>query len=147
MMAERDTTDRYLAAYLAERTGQDMTGRISGVTRFGLFVKLDGSGADGLVPVRTLGVEFFHFDAESQTLMGSDTGLTFGLGQTVTVRLVGAEPVTGAISLELLELQGNPLARGPSRGKPGRGKPAHRKPGPAKLKAAKTRRKVARTRR
>ncbi|MBL9060314.1 MAG: ribonuclease R [Mangrovicoccus sp.] len=155
MMAERDTTDRYLAAYMAERVGDEMVGRISGVTRFGLFVKLDGSGADGLVPVRTLGNEFFHFDADSQTLMGSDSGLTFGLGQTVTVRLAGADPVTGAISLELLELQGNPIDRSPRPGRPGRGfkgagpgrgKPGPRKPGAEKAKAAKVKRKVARTR-
>lgn len=147
MMAERDTTDRYLAAYMTERVGNEIGGRITGVTRFGLFVKLDGTGADGLVPVRTLGAEFFHFDADSQTLMGSDSGLTFGLGQTVTVRLAGAEPVTGAISLELLELQGKPIARGPRSGKAGRGKPLQRKPAAAKLKAAKVRRKVERTRR
>ena len=88
--------------------------------------------------------------------MGSDTGLTFGLGQTVTVRLAGADPVTGAISLELLELQGQPIARGPRHGrpgkgfkgaKPGRGKPGPRKPAAEKAKAAKVKRKVARTRR
>jgi ribonuclease R len=85
--------------------------------------------------------------------MGSDTGLTFGLGQTVTVRLAGADPVTGAISLELLELQGQPIARGPRHGRPGkgfkagRGKPGPRQPSAEKAKAAKVKRKVARTRR
>ena len=74
MMAERDTTDRYLAAYLSERVGNEFSGRISGIARFGAFVKMDETGADGLVPVRSLGREFFHFDREAGTLMGSDTG-------------------------------------------------------------------------
>ncbi|MEM8957250.1 MAG: ribonuclease R [Pseudomonadota bacterium] len=145
MQAERDTIDRYLAAYLSERVGSEMTGRITGVTRFGLFVRLDETGADGLVPVRSLGREFFHFDAQAQTLMGSDTGLTLGLGQHALVRLSEAVPVTGGIALELLEVDGAALARGPSgaarRGRGGR-RPKHRgKPKPA------ARRKVVRTRR
>ena len=60
MAAEREALDRYLAAYLELRRGATFTGRISGVTRFGLFVTLDGVGADGLVPVRTLGERFLH---------------------------------------------------------------------------------------
>ncbi len=104
MAAERDTTDRYLAAYLADRAGQIMQGRISGVQRFGLFVKLDDSGADGLVPIREVGREFFHYDADAQTLMGSQTGTVIGMGQRVTVRLTEAVPVTGGILLELLEV-------------------------------------------
>lgn len=149
MLAERDTNDRYLAAYLSERIGDEMAGRISGVTRFGLFVKLDENGADGLVPIRSLGSEFFHYDAQAQTLMGSDTGLTLGLGQVVTVKLAEAAPVTGGVILELLEVDGAVMPRGPSRGsRAGRpGKPPRRKTGKAKAKAAKTKRKVARTRR
>ncbi|MFZ1482743.1 MAG: VacB/RNase II family 3'-5' exoribonuclease, partial [Paracoccaceae bacterium] len=74
MAAERDTVDRYLAAYLSDRVGAVFQGRISGVQRFGLFVKLDETGADGLVPIRSVGREFFHYDQASQTLMGADTG-------------------------------------------------------------------------
>ncbi|MCA8884003.1 MAG: RNB domain-containing ribonuclease, partial [Rhodobacteraceae bacterium] len=144
MLAERDTTDRYLAAYLAERVGDELEGRISGVARFGVFVKLDDSGADGLVPVRTLGAEFFHFDADSQTLMGAESGRVLGLGQRVTVRLREAEPVTGGIGLELLEVDGQTMARGP---RAVRGKPSYRKLARNKAKTAKTKRKVARTRR
>ncbi len=81
MAAERDTTDRYLAAYLSDRVGAEFAGRVSGVQRFGLFVKLDETGADGLIPIRSLGREFFHFDQASQTLMGADTGLTIGDGR------------------------------------------------------------------
>ena len=87
MAAERDTTDRYLAAFLSERVGTEMTGRISGVQKFGAFVKLDETGADGLLPIRAIGQEYFHFDPDAQMLIGSDTGLEIGLGQRVTVRL------------------------------------------------------------
>jgi ribonuclease R len=80
MAAERDTVDRYLAAYLSDRVGATFAGRISGVQRFGLFVRLDETGADGLVPIRDVGREFFHYDPDSQTLMGADTGLTIGIG-------------------------------------------------------------------
>ncbi|WP_225028703.1 ribonuclease R [Xinfangfangia pollutisoli] len=125
MAAERDTVDRYLAAYLSDRVGATFTGRVSGVQRFGLFVKLDDSGADGLIPIRDVGREFFHFDAASQTIMGADTGLTIGIGAKVTVRLAEAVPVTGGLRLELLEIDARPLPSGRaarSRGKvPGRG--------------------------
>ena len=70
MMAERDTTDRYLAAFLADRVGSEFAGAIAGVARFGLFVKLDDTGADGLVPISTLGREYFAFDPDAQTLTG-----------------------------------------------------------------------------
>ncbi|MBL9046137.1 MAG: ribonuclease R [Tabrizicola sp.] len=106
MAAERDTNDRYLAAYLADRVGAEFAGRISGVQRFGVFVRLDETGADGLIPVRALGREFFHFDEGSQTLMGSETGLTLGIGQKVMVRLSEAVPVTGGLILELLSVEG-----------------------------------------
>ena len=69
-------------------------------------MKLDETGADGLLPVRSLGREFFHFDADTQTLMGADTGLTLGIGDRVLVRLTEALPITGGIGLELLEIHG-----------------------------------------
>ncbi len=145
MAAERDTTDRYLAAFLSERVGNEFTGRISGIARFGVFVKLDETGADGLIPIRSLGREFFHYDADSQTLMGSDTGLTIGLGQRAKVRLAEAVPVTGGLMLELLELDDAVVPRGPQ-GR-SRSKTGPRKAGKARAKAAKTKRKVARKRR
>ncbi|QPM91235.1 ribonuclease R [Pseudooceanicola algae] len=169
MMAERDTTDRYLAAYLSERVGSEMTGRISGVARFGAFVRLDETGADGLVPIRSLGREFFHHDREANTLMGSESGMMVQPGQRVKVKLAEAIPVTGGIALELLELEGKAVEQGaaatggrrPGRGGPGKSRkggfkggpkgPAA-KPGPkrklvrAKRKDAKTATKVRRTR-
>ncbi|MCG3268662.1 ribonuclease R [Yoonia sp. I 8.24] len=144
MVAERDTTDRYLAAFLSDRIGAEMTGRISGIAKFGVFVKLDETGADGMVPIRSLGREYFHYDAESQTLMGSDTGLMISLGQRVTVKLAEATPITGGLIVELLSIDDRTMPRGPVRG---RGKPVRRKAGSARKKAAKTARKVKRTRR
>ncbi|MDM7933297.1 ribonuclease R [Tabrizicola sp.] len=137
MAAERDTTDRYLAAYLAERVGAEFAGRISGVQRFGLFVRLDETGADGLIPIRALGREFFHYDEGSQTLTGSETGLTLGIGQKVMVRLAEAVPVTGGLILELLSVEGATL------------KPAGRKSGkyqPRKPAQAAAKRRVVRRR-
>jgi ribonuclease R len=140
MIAERDTADRYLAAFLSDRIGAELTGRISGIQRFGAFVKLDETGADGLIPVRSLGSEFFHFDADSQTLQGSDTGLTLGLGLRVTVRLAEAVPVTGGLMLELLNVDGKAIKRGPTSRR--RGGPVRRKA----TKAASKKRKVTRKR-
>ena len=152
MMAERDTTDRYLASYLSERVGNEFSGRISGVARFGAFVKLDETGADGLLPMRSLGREYFHFDQEAGTLMGSDTGMIISVGQRVTVRLSEAVPVTGGIALELLTLEGDALPKGGQGVRRGRGGPAgrtnpKRKGVKAKRKADKVKRKVKRTRR
>ncbi|MGR3499002.1 MAG: ribonuclease R [Limimaricola soesokkakensis] len=147
MLAERDTTDRYLAAFMSDRIGAELPGRISGIARFGVFVKLDETGADALVPIRSLGNEFFHFDAESQTLMGSDSGRVIGLGQRVTARLVEAAPISGGLIAELVEIDGATMPRGPSR-RPG--KPPRRKAGIAKkknaVKAKKEKRKVTRKR-
>ncbi len=143
MLAERDTTDRYLAAYLSDRVGASFEGRVSGVQRFGLFVKLDESGADGLIPIRSVGREFFHFDADTQTLMGADTGLTIGIGQRVKVRLTEAVPVTGGLILELLEIEDRALPAGNS---PKRGRSGGRMAGKASHKGRAIKRKVERRR-
>ncbi|WP_135447575.1 ribonuclease R [Tabrizicola caldifontis] len=137
MAAERDTTDRYLAAYLADRVGAEFSGRISGVQRFGVFVRLDETGADGLIPVRALGREYFHYDEGSQTLMGAETGLTLGIGQKVVVRLVEAAPVTGGLILELLSVEGATMR--PPRRKGGKYQP--RKPAQAAAKRRLVRRR------
>ena len=133
MVAERDTTDRYLAAFLSERMGAELSGRISGIAKFGIFVKLDETGADALVPIRTLGTEYFDHDQDSQTLMGSKSE---------------AGPITGGLTAELITLDGTAMPSGPLRGhsRGSRGKPPHRKAGSSKKKAAKTARKVKRTR-
>lgn len=141
MQAERDTNDRYLAAYLAERVGEAFAGRVSGVARFGLFVRIDETGADGLIPIGTLGDEYYHYDRDSQTLMGERSGLEIGLGQRVLVRLSKAESITGGLVFELVELAGEVIAK--STRKPGRGAP-RRMQARAKIKKAKTSRKIKR---
>jgi ribonuclease R len=143
MDAERDTIDRYLAAFLAERTGSEFNGRIAGVARFGLFVKLDDTGADGLIPVSSLGREYFRHDEASQTLRGEETGLVLGLGQRVTVRLVEAAPITGGLILELLSVEGKSRPSGHRRG--GKTSPK-RKLGQSRIARAKAERKARRSR-
>lgn len=144
MNAERDTSDRYLAAFLSDRVGAELTGRISGIAKFGVFVRLDETGADGMIPIRTLGAEYFDYDPETQTLMGADSGMLITLGQRVTVKLAEAAPVTGGLIVELIKIDDLAVPRGPTRG---RGKPPRRKVGSARKKAAKTARKVKRRRR
>ncbi|MBD3765136.1 MAG: ribonuclease R [Rhodobacterales bacterium] len=141
MAAERDTTDRYLAAYLSDRVGTTFAGRISGVQRFGLFVRLDETGADGLIPIRDVGREFFHYDPDSQTLMGADTGLTIGIGQRVTVRLAEAIPTTGGLVLQLLEIESRPLPASKQARRGGKGAPrrAPSRPDPSRRRVVRRR--------
>ncbi len=154
MMAERDTTDRYLAAFLSDRLGAEFTGRISGIANFGVFVKLDETGADGLVPISTLGNEYFDFDREAGTLMGSNSGRIIGLGMRAKVKLIEAAPVTGGIAFEMLELEGDEMERGSGgrmrrgygRGRSKSGPSPRRKATKSKIKTAKTKRKVSRKR-
>ena len=102
MAAERDAMDRYMAAFMASRVGAIFAGRISGVTRFGLFVTLEESGADGLVPIRRLGDEYFAHEEDRHALVGQRTGTSYRLGDPVEVRLTEAAPVTGGLVLELV---------------------------------------------
>ena len=102
MKAERETADRLIAHFLADRIGASFQGRISGVTRAGLFVKLSDTGADGLIPIRTLGTEYFNYDEKRHALVGSRSGAMHRLGDVVDVRLVEAAPVAGALRFELL---------------------------------------------
>ena len=114
MKAERETADRLIAHYLADRIGATFQGRISGVTRAGLFVKLDDTGADGLIPIRTLGTEYFNYDETRHALVGSRSGAMHRLGDVVDVRLVEAAPVAGALRFELLS-EGKVIPRGRKR--------------------------------
>ncbi len=102
MKAERETFDRLLAHFLADRVGASFEGRISGVTRAGLFVKLDGTGADGFIPARTIGTEFFRYHEDRHALVGSTSGESYRLGDRVTVKLVEAVPLAGALRFELI---------------------------------------------
>ncbi len=101
-LAERDAIDRYLAAYMADKVGAEFAARISGVTRFGLFVTVAENGANGLVPVSTLPDDYWMHDEAAQTLTGRRTGRSFRLTQEVEVRLAEASPVTGGLVFQLL---------------------------------------------
>lgn len=100
--AERDATDRYVAHFMAERVGENFDGRINGVARFGLFVTLDETGADGLLPVTMLPPDFYDHDERSHALIGRRHGRAFQLGAPITVRLAAAQPLTGGLSFELV---------------------------------------------
>ena len=102
MLAERETNDRLIAHFLADRIGATFEGRISGVHRAGLFVKLRETGADGFVPARTIGDEYFRYDEKGHAMVGSRSGETYRLGDPVTVKLVEAAPVAGALRFEIL---------------------------------------------
>ncbi|MCF3641410.1 ribonuclease R [Rhizobium sp. TRM95111] len=102
MAAERDTVDRLIAHHLAGRVGEEFDGRVSGVTRAGLFVTLPAYGADGFVPISTLGRDYFIYDEAHQALSGEKTGLGFRLGDAVRVKLAEAIPLAGALRFEML---------------------------------------------
>ena len=102
MAAERETVDRLVAHFMADRVGATFRGHVSGVTRAGLFVKLDDTGADGFIPARTLGADFFRYDETHQAMIGERTGEAHRLGDWVEVKLAEAIPVAGALRFELL---------------------------------------------
>jgi ribonuclease R len=100
-LAERDAVDRYLSAYMADKVGASFAARVSGVARFGLFVTLHGTGANGLIPLSSLPDDYWMHDETSQSLNGRRTRQSFRLAQEVTVRLKEASPVTGGLLFEL----------------------------------------------
>jgi ribonuclease R len=114
--AERDAVDRFTAAFLAERVGELFAGRITGVTRFGLFVALDETGADGLVPVSSLPADFYGHDEAGHALVGRRWGRSWRLGERVTVRLVEAQPLTGGLLFHIVEGEAEEVPAPPRRG-------------------------------
>jgi ribonuclease R len=139
--AERNSVDRFTAAFLKDKLGTEFTGRIGGVTRFGLFVKLDQTAADGLVPIRSLPDDYYMHDEGQHALIGRRTGRVFRLGAAVTVRVVEADTLTGSTVLELVngeagaDVEGYkgrvyiPEAPGRRGGRNDRGGGSHRKGG------------------
>ncbi len=123
MAAERDANDRYVASFLSEHEGATFEGRITGVTRFGLFVRLEDTGADGLVPVSSLGAEYFMHDERTHALVGERSGKRWRLGTRVQVKLLEATPVTGGLLFEMLSEPdpADPSAPRPRLGIRGRG--------------------------
>jgi len=127
--AERDAVDRFAALYLSERIGALFKGRISGVTRFGLFVELNETGADGLVPIRTLNDDYYEHDETRHMLVGKRHGRTYRLGEEVEVMLMEADPITGGTTFEIMnegEIKKSPK---PANKKPLKGKPSNKNQG------------------
>jgi ribonuclease R len=136
MEAERDTIDRYVAAYLASHVGEVLDARITGVQSFGFFATVDGIGGDGLVPARDLGREYFRYDEAGQRLVGEETGAEFALGQWLQLKLVEANPVSGALRFELPDGKGSGSGPRPDgeRRKSGPPRPLKRRGRPANIK-------------
>jgi ribonuclease R len=130
MAAERDTVNRLVAHHLATRIGDEFDGQVSGVTKSGLFISLPQFGADGFIPVSTLGRDYFVYDEAHQALTGEKTGLGYQLGDGVSVKLVEAVPLAGALRFEILS-EGKKMPVGTrSFHKASRsGRPGPRKPG------------------
>jgi ribonuclease R len=103
MEAERETIDRYVAAYLADQVGQLVECRITGVQPFGFFAAVEDLGGDGLVLARDLGTEYFRYDEGARALVGDETGEIYRVGQRLTLRLAEANPVSGSLRYELPE--------------------------------------------
>ena len=103
MAAERDSVDRYVAAFMEDRIGAVFEARIASVTRFGLFMRLKETGADGLLPIRALGAEFFRHDEKRHALVGDRTRTAYRLGDRLQVRLAEAAPLTGGLRFDLAE--------------------------------------------
>ena len=101
-VAERRSMDRYLASHLADRVGATFAGHIAGVARFGLFVTLGDTGADGLVPISRLPGDSYNHDPQRHALIGERTGRVFRLGDPVEVRLSKANGLTGSLVLDLM---------------------------------------------
>jgi len=117
MAAERDATARYISAFLSDRIGAEFEGRVTGVTRFGLFVRLHETQADGLVPISTLGNERWIHDETAHALVGEHSGERFPLGMQVVVRLEEATPISGGLVFSILS-DALPPAPGWRRGRP-----------------------------
>jgi ribonuclease R len=103
MEAERETIDRYVAAFLADQVGQLVECRITGVQPFGFFATVEDLGGDGLVLAQTLGQEYFRYDEAARQLIGDETGEIYRVGQRLTLRLAEANPVSGSLRFELPE--------------------------------------------
>jgi ribonuclease R len=130
MEAERETVDRYVAAFLADKVGQILRCRITGVQPFGFFATVEDLGGDGLVPAAILGNEYFRYDEAARALIGEQSGETYRVGQHLELKLAEANPASGALRFELPEgkFAAQPRIgqrRDRVRGGPKRGRPAN----------------------
>ena len=128
MEAERETIDRYVAAYLAAHVGEVMPARITGVQNFGFFATVEGLGGDGLVPVSTMGAEHFFYDEAGKALQGVESGDRYTVGQRLELRLAEADPINGSLRFELPDSpapRGGPVKRDRTRPGVKRGRPTN----------------------
>jgi len=100
--AERATVDRLIALHLADNIGEEFEGRIAGMSSAGLFVSLPAYGADGFVPVSTLGDEYYHHDEAQHAMVGERTGTGYRLGDPVTIKIVEVIPLAGSMRFEMI---------------------------------------------
>ncbi|MBL4613064.1 MAG: ribonuclease R [Emcibacter sp.] len=126
MIAERESTDRYVAAYMSQHVGEQFDARIAGVSRAGLFVAFNETGGDGFIPVSSMVGDYFRHDKELHMLEGEYTGIIYQLGGAITVRLKEANPMTGGLLCELIDPEliskastRKPKSRSRSKGRPG----------------------------
>ena len=143
--AERESNDRYLAGFLEERIGVQFEARIRGVTKFGLFIMLDETGADGFIPMRTLGFERFRFEERDHAVVGESSGGMYRLGQAVEVRLAEATPLTGGLRFEMISAPLPGEAKRPAK-RPSTKRNAGKKKKPAKRTKAPAPKKKKRSR-
>ncbi len=132
MEAERETVDRYVAAYLADQIGQVVLCRITGVQPFGFFATVVEFGGDGIVPVSTIGDEYFRYDEKAQQLVGEETGTTYRLGQKLKLRIVESNPITGGLRFAIPDEGAPQKAEGP--GRVDRIRPAQRRGRPKNIR-------------
>jgi ribonuclease R len=126
MEAERETIDRYVAAFLADQVGQLVKCRITGVQPFGFFAAVEDLGGEGLLLAKDLGTEYFRYDEAAKVLVGEETGETFRIGQRLELRLAEANPVSGSLRFELPEgSYAAAVRRDRVRGGARRGRPAN----------------------
>ncbi len=145
MEAERDTIDRYVAAWLSARVGEFFATRITGVQKFGFFATIVGLGGDGLVPVSSLGREYFRYDEGARALLGEESGTAYSVGDMLQLRLAEANPLTGALKFEVPDSDGSaveprgarPERKRGSAGRAGEGKAKGGKAGGGKFAAGK----------
>ncbi len=126
MEAERDTIDRYVAAWLSDRVGETFETRITGVQGFGFFATILGLGGDGLVPVSSLGREYFRYDEAAQALIGESSGTRYSSGDRLELKLAEANALTGALKFEVPGSDGAPIEKRGNRGPARKDKPAPR---------------------
>ena len=105
MEAERSAVDRFTACYLSNHMGARFDGRISGLNRFGLFVRLDETGADGIVPIRSLPDDFYIHDEAAHALVGRKNRIVYRLGAKVQVEILEADRVTGSTVFGLVDAE------------------------------------------